>query len=744
MSRLEDHRFLTGGGRYAADLEFPGCLQACLLRSPHAHARVLSIDARPALDSPGVAGVLTGADLEAAGIGSLPFDESARNRDGSRLKPPPWRLLALDTVRYVGDPVAMVVAETEWAARDAAEMIEIEYEALAAKVTLPSGASRCVDWEIGDRAAVEAAFDTAASRMSVDIVNNRLVINPLETRAAIGEYDEATGRYTLYTPSQGVHFLRRLIARPVLGLAEDRLRVVTHDVGGGFGMKFGAFPEQGLVLVAAKMLGRAVRWVGSRSEAFVADAHGRDNRARAELALDEDGRFLALRVSSAANLGAYLTCYGVGTATTSFTKMTGHVYRIPAIYVQVDGWLTHTAPVDSYRGAGTPEIVYLVERLVERAAHEMGLDRLELRRRNLVGVGELPYATPLGRIYEDGDFPAILDEALRLAEWSTFETRRAAAQRGGKLRGIGVAPYVKVTSGEPGERATVLLRPDGRIEVRVGTQDSGQGHATSFAQLVAERLGVSPEHITVVQGDSDLLPSGAGSGGSSSLVMDADTLSNATDRFIDRARIIAADVLEAAVADIEFDLGRLRVVGTDRDIGVLELAEHVSPEHPCAGSAVFEGDDASYPNGAHVCEVEIDPETGVTEIIRFTAVDDIGRVWHPQIAQGQVHGGVAQGIGQALYEHTVYERETGQLLSGSFMDYCLPRADDLPRFDTGWRPTSASNALGVKGIGEQGPVGAPPAVMNALADAIGHDALQMPATPERIWRAINQLGEDKQ
>ena len=658
----------------------------------------------------------------------------------------------------------MVVANTEWAARDAAETIQIEYEELPVRVFSPSssgisvGERCCIEWEAGDRQAVDGAFDGAATRVSVEVVNNRIVVCPLETRCAIGQFDEnpdadadadadaagAGGRYTLYTPSQGVHFLRQLLARPVLGVAEDRLRVVTHDVGGGFGMKFGAFPEQGLVLIAAKVLGRPVRWVGTRSEAFVADAHGRDNRALAELALDEAGRFLALRVRSAANLGAYLTSYGVGTATTSFTKMVGHVYRIPAIHVQVDGWLTHTAPIDAYRGAGTPEIVYLLERLIEHAAHQIGVDRSELRRQNMVGADELPYTSPFGRTYVDGDFPAIFDKALHLAEWESFESRRQNARANGMLRGIGVAPYVKVTSGSPGESASVLLRPDGRIEVRVGTQDSGQGHATSFAQIVAERLGISPEHILVVQGDSDLLPSGAGTGGSSSLVMDAETLSNASDRFIERARALAADVLEAAVADVEFDRGWLRVVGTDHRIGLLALAEHMPAGHPCVGHAAFDGDDASYPNGAHVCEVEVDADTGVTRVVRFVAVDDIGRVWHPMIAEGQVHGGVAQGIGQALCERTVYEPETGQLLSGSWLDYCLPRADDLPEFESSWQPTSAANALGVKGIGEQGPVGAPPALMNALADALGNDSVQMPATPERVWRAMrNQGGGEK-
>ena len=745
MVRSEDARFLTGTGRYTADLKLEGCLEACLLRSPHAHARIDSIDVRAAMTIDGVKAVLTGAELESRGIGALPADSAVRNRDGSSVSAPPWRLLASDTVRHVGEAVAMVVADTEAAALDAVELIEVVYEPLLVSVAGDDNVQPCVDWEIGDAEAVGTAFDAAAEIVSVDIINNRVVVNPLETRAAVGMYELQTGRYTLYTPSQGVHLLRKLLAQPVLGVNEDRLRVVTHDVGGGFGMKFGAFPEQGLVLVAARILGRAVRWVGTRSEAFVADAHGRDNRAHARLALDSDGRFLALKIEAAANLGAYLTSYGVGTATVSFTKMAGHVYRIPAIHVRVKGWLTNTAPIEAYRGAGTPEMVYLLERLIERAAHDTGADALELRRRNLVTTEELPYTTPVGCIYEDGDFAAIVDAALQRAEWASFDARRTMSRKRGLLRGIAVAPYVKVTSGEPGETASVSLRQDGLVEVRVGTQDSGQGHATAFAMLVAERLEIPVEEIIVIQGDSDYLPSGAGTGGSSSLVLDADTLPRATHRFIERARDLAADVLEAAVGDVEYVRGWLRIVGTDRELSLRELAPHVSVEHPCAGDAEFEGNDASYPNGAHVCEVEIDPDTGVVTVERFTAVDDIGHVWHPQIAAGQVHGGVTQGIGQALYEHTVYDVESGQLVTGSFMDYCLPRADDLPCFDTSWRPTATlANELGVKGIGEQGPVGAPPAVMNAIANALGVDSLQMPATSERVWRAIKQSRETGQ
>ena len=551
---------MCGTGCYAADLEFSDCLEASVLRSVHGHARIISLNLEDSRRSPGVAGVFSGADLESAGIGSLPHDTTARNRDGSALNPPPRRLLALETVRYVGEPVALVVAETEEAALDATEKITIEYEPLPAEISVSEANTRCVDWEIGDREGTDEVFARAPSKVAINLVNNRLVVNPLETRAAIGVYDESNERYTLYTPSQGVHFLRKLIAQPLFGVPEEQLRVVTHDVGGGFGMKFVAFPEQGLVLFAARRLGRVVRWIGTRSEAFVADAHARDHQARGELALDEGGRFLAFRVSCVASLGAYVSSYGVGTMTTSFTKMAGHVYRIPHIHVHVDGRLTHSAPTDAYRGAGTPEMVYLLERLIELAAHKLAVDRVELRRRNMVTPKEYPYTTPVGRVYEDGDFPAIFAEALRVADWDGFEARQAAAGERGKLLGIGVAPYVKVTAGESGECAAVVLRQDGRVEVHVGTQDSGQGHATSFAQLVAERLGISIEHITVVQGDSDLLPSGAGTGGSSSLVMDVETLVSASDRFIERARAIAADVLEAAFADVEFDLGQLRIV----------------------------------------------------------------------------------------------------------------------------------------------------------------------------------------
>lgn len=740
MNRLEDKRLLNGTGRFIADLDFPGCLHAGVLRSSQGHAHIVSIDVEQARLSSGVVGVFTAADLAAAGIGSIQEDSGIKNRDGSALNLPTWHLLAHETVRYAGDPIALVVAESEVEALDAMERIIVQYQPLAAMVEVSNAESRCLDWDIGESVDTERALEQAPIKVSARIVNNRIVVNSLETRGAVGEYDSVRDRYTLYTPSQGVHGLRKLIAGPVLGISQDQLRVVTHDVGGGFGMKFVAFPEQGLVLFAAKKLQRPVRWVGSRSEAFLADTQARDHLARGELGLDEQGRFVALRIRCAASLGAYVSCYGVGTITASFTKMAGSVYRIPNLYVSVAGMLTHNAPTDAYRGAGTPEMVYLIERLIERAATLTGIDRIELRRRNLVTPAQYPYRTAVGRVYRDGDFPAVFEEALRVGEWASFETRRTLAAHRGKLLGIGIAPYVKITSAEPGESAAVMLRSGGFIEVQVGTQDSGQGHATSLALLVGEHLGVSIERIKVIQGDSDLLPSGSGTGGSSSLVVDVETVMRASDRFIDQARALAADVLEVAMVDIGYGKGQFNVIGTDRSVGLCELAAHLScgVANSCVGRASFDGDDSTYPNGAHVCEVEVDSDTGQTRIVRFVAIDDIGRVWHPQIAAGQVHGGVAQGIGQALHEHTVYDNASGQLLSGSFMDYALPRADDLPMFVTAWKPTTAFNEMGVKGIGEQGSVGAPPALINAIADAIGTHEVQMPATSEQIWRLMHR------
>ena len=737
---MEDARFLRGEGRYTSDLDFPHALQAHIVRSAYAHASLGALDLSAARRCPGVAAVFSGRDLVSAGIGALPCRAEIDTRDGAPLHAPDWRLLAVDTVRYAGEGVAMVVAESLDAARDAAEEIDIDYRPRPAKVDPRDPYARCFDWERGDAAATRAAFGRAAHITSLSVINNRLIVNPLETRSAVGVFDPDRARYTLYTPCQGVHLIRSMLAEAVLGVDPGRLRVRTPDVGGGFGIKFAVYPEQGLVLFAARALGRPVRWVAEREEAFLADAHARDHRSEASLALDSEGRILGLRIATIANLGAYLTGYGPNTATHGYAKMLGHVYRIPAAHLGVRGVLTHSAPVEAYRGAGTPEMVYLVERLVERAAEETGIDRVELRRRNLVTAPEMPYTNPNGHACRDCDFPRLLASALARSRWESFPSRRGRAEKRGRRRGIGLSFYLHGTSAEGREHVEVRLAPGGDIEVRCGTQDSGQGHATAFSRVLGRRLGIDPARIRVRQGDSDWLPGGAGTGGSSSLLVGRTAILGAAEVFLDRAREEAAEQLEAAAVDLEYSAGRFRIAGTDRSLSLVDLARDLPEEAAgCAGRAAAAHEDATFPAGVFVAEVELDPETGRVSLAALTTTDDIGEVQDDAIARGQIHGGAAQGIGQAMLEGAVYHRDDGQLRSGSFLDYAMPRADDLPAFDSAWCPYG-NGAGGPKGVGEVGAIGAPAAVVNAVADALGHQGIDMPVWSEALWRAIGDLG----
>jgi carbon-monoxide dehydrogenase large subunit len=741
--RLEDRRLLTGQGRFVDDLAFPGALHGYVLRSPYAHARILSIDVEAARAVDGVEAVYTAADLKRDGIGALPCRTPVTSRDGSPMQAPDRPVLAESVVRYVGDGVAMVVARTLEIARDAGELIEVDYEALDACTDVRESRERCFDWEKGDAGAVEAAFAGAARICAMDVVNNRAVISPIETRSAVAEYDAQADRYTLYTQSQGVHSLRNAFAESVLGIAPDRLRVVTYDVGGSFGMKIFTYPEQALVLYAARRLGRAVKWVGDRSDAFLTDAHGRDHFHHAEIALDAHGRFLALRAHVKANLGAYLSNAAPSIPTDGLQRVFGHVYDIPALYLRVEGMLTNTTPVDAYRGAGKPEIITTIERLIDRAALESAINRIKLRRMNLVPRSAMPYTTAFGRVYDCGDFEAIMDRALALSDWSDFADRRRLSEARGDRRGIGLCLYLHATGGNPAEVSQVELAGDAII-VRTGTQSSGQGHETAFAQLVAERLQIPLERVRVIQGDTDAIASGGGTGGSSSLPIGATTIVRATEQMLDQAREVASEMLEAASLDLEYGDGRFTVTGTDLSVGLFDIGTRLGEEQPrsCVGETVFEGEHGTNPNGAYVCEVSIDGDTGQVRIEAFTCVDDLGTVLNPAIATGQVIGGVVQGIGQALLERTVYDEESGQLLTGSFMDYGLPRADDVPVFTsvlTG--PPSLNNPLGMKGAGEVGPIGAPAAVVNAVVDALGGRDFEMPATPERIWRTMHEKSD---
>ena len=762
LRRVEDHRLLTGEGRYCDDIKPAGHCVMVLVRSPHAHAEILAIDTAEAAAAPGVLAVYGARDLTADGIGDIPCLAPVPGKGGSRTIQPPHPVLARGRVRHVGDPVAAVIAEDANRARDAAELVAVDYRELPSNCDLPRAGEAppiwdqapgnlAVDFELGDAAATEAAFAEAAHVTRVDLVNNRVVVCSMEPRGALGEFDAESGRFTLTTGSQGVFKLRTQLARDIFKLPEERFHVLTPDVGGGFGMKNFLYAEQILVLFAARRLGRPIKWTSERGEAFMSDTHGRDQATKVELALDSNARILAIRIKSLANMGAYLSNFGPVIPTLLVARMLSGVYKIPAAYAEVKCLFTNSVPVDAYRGAGRPEGAYLVERAVDRAARELGLAPDEIRRRNFVTPADLPYATATGLTYDSGDFHRLLDQALAAADWDDFEARRRAAKARGMLRGLGLAYYVEACGGVDQEEARVRLDDDGGVTIFVGTVTNGQGHATAYAQLLNDKLGVAPDLVRLRQGDSDEITYGYGTGGSRSLLMGGMAIHGAADLAIARARKVAGHLLEASVEDLELAEAGFAIVGTDRRVTLGEVARAaLQPEAAglpaeLAGeideSYRFEGTELTYPNGAHLCELEIDPATGVVRLLRYLVVDDFGKVVNPLLVAGQVHGGVVQGIGQALFERTVYD--DGQLLTGSLLDYCLPRADDLPSIElTLVEDTPClTNAMGVKGAGEAGSIGAPPAVMNALDDALsplGITSVDMPATPERLWRAITE------
>jgi carbon-monoxide dehydrogenase large subunit len=680
--------------------------------------------------------------------------------DGSTQPLPPHPILAHGTVRHVGDPVAFIVAETPERARDAADAIRVDYDPLPAVVD-PVAAGRpdaaqlhaealgnvSFRWEKGDRNGVDAAFERAARVVQTRLVNNRIIVNPLETRTAIGAWDG--DRFTLYTPSQGPHSLRRQLAADIFGMPEELFHVVTTDVGGGFGMKIFLYAEQPLVLLAARDLGRPVKWVAERAaDGFVSDNHARDQINEVELALDGDARFLALRVHNYANMGAYLSNFAPYIGTDCSVLMNNGVYAFQAIHVRVTGVFTNTVAVDAYRGAGRPEAIYLVERTIDAAARELRIDPAELRRRNFIATDAMPFTTVIGAIYDSGDFARNLEIALDRAERPGFAARKAESAARGMLRGFGIAHYIENCGSGPDETARIRAEPDGTVTLTIGTQDNGQGHQTSYAQIIAERLGIALGRIQVIQGDTDRVRDGAGTGGSRSLPVGGVACDRATAVLIENGKRFAADMLEAAAADIEYSEGVFSIAGTDRRATLVEIAAAADDpaRFPGGGAPGLSGEAThgsatyTFPNGCHICEVEVDPETGRVAVERYVAVDDFGAVINPLLLAGQVYGGIGQGIGQAIHEACVYD-EGGQLLSGSFMDYGLPRADDLPNIEFAYHEDAPcrTNALGLKGAGEAGAVGAPPTVMNAILDALsecGVAALDMPATPERVWQAI--------
>ena len=769
--RKEDARFLTGSGQYTDDVTLPHQAYATFLRSPHAHATIRGIDTAKAKAAPGVLAVYTAADL--TGVNGLPCGWLITGTDGKPMNEPPHPVLASGKVRYVGDPVAVVVAESIVQAKDAAELIDVDYDVLPAVVNvmdaLKPGApqihaeaagNRCYTWALGDKAAVDAAFAKAAHVTRIDIVNNRLIPNAIEPRAANAAYNAGDDSYTLYVTSQNPHVERLLMTAFVLGLPEHKVRVIAPDVGGGFGSKIYLYPEETALVWAAKRVRRPIKWVAERSESFLADAHGRDHVTHAELALDKGGKFLALRVQTTASMGAYLSTFASCIPTILYATLLAGQYATPAIFCEVTAVFTNTAPVDAYRGAGRPEATYVVERIVHQAAVETGVAQDEIRRRNFIRT--FPYQTPVALNYDIGDYDACLDEAMKIADVKGFGARKAASAARGKLRGLGYASYIEAcglapsnVAGALGARAglfeagEVRVHPTGSVTVFTGSHSHGQGHETTFAQLVAARLGMPVENVDVVHGDTGRVPFGMGTYGSRSLAVGGTAIVKALDKIVAKGRKIAAHLLEAAESDIEFADGKFTVAGTDRSkaFGEVALAAYVPHNYPLDKlepgldeTAFYDPTNFTYPAGTHICEVEIDPDTGVVKVERFSACDDFGNIINPMIVEGQVHGGLAQGIGQALLENCVYDRESGQLLTGSLMDYALPRADDLPAFEVATKVTPCThNPLGAKGCGEAGAIGAPAALMNAVLDAMsarGVTHFDMPASPHRVWSAL--------
>jgi carbon-monoxide dehydrogenase large subunit len=768
VRRLEDYRFITGSGQYVDDINRPGQSYAVFVRSPHAHARIRKIDTTAARSAPGVLGIFTGQDLAADKVGNLICGWMIHSKDGSPMKAGPHPALAQGKVRYVGDHVAVVIAETLNQARDAAELVAVDYEELPAVVDLATAQSpgqaqihdeapnnTVYQWHLGDKAAVEAAFAQAKHVTRLDLVNNRLIPNAMEPRAAIGEYDRGQGAFTLYTTSQNPH-VARLVLSAFIGIApENKLRVIAPDVGGGFGSKIFIYPEETVCVWAAKKVGRPVKWTADRTESFLADAHGRDHVTTAELAVDGAGKILAMRVKTKANLGAYLSTFASSVPTYLYAPLLSGQYDIPAIYCEVDGVYTNTAPVDAYRGAGRPEATFVVERLIEVTARQLGQDPAAFRMQNF--IKSFPHQTPVIMNYDAGDYAACMRKALELADYANFAKRKAESARKGLLRGIGFSAYIEACGIAPSkaigalgagvglwESAEVRVNPIGTVEVLTGSHSHGQGHETTFAQLVSHRLGIPIEQITIVHGDTDKVQMGMGTYGSRSGAVGMSAISKALDKVIAKATKVAARCMEVPEDSVDFAEGVFSARGTNKSMAFGEVALQAYIAHKFDSEeiepglkegAFYDPKNFTFPSGVHIAEVEIDPETGSTRIDRWTAVDDFGTVINPLIVEGQVHGGIAQGVGQAMLEGAVYD-SSGQLLTASYMDYCMPRADDLPSFTVAMTNTPCpSNPLGVKGCGEAGAIAAPAALINAVTSAVGHENVTMPATPQVVWRA---------
>jgi carbon-monoxide dehydrogenase large subunit len=761
-SRLEDVPLVTGAGRFTDDLALPGQAHALFVRSTFGHAEIVSVDTSTAAGMPGVLAVITGQELVDAGIGPIPPLAIFTGRDGQPMVSASMPALAATRVRYVGEPVALVVAETAAQALDATEAVVVQYRQLPAVCDVthamsenaprlwPGTSSNIVlDWEEGDAAAVDAAFARAAHVERVRLLDTRLAPSTMEPRAALATYDPQDQRYTLIAPTQGVAVVRKILTEAVLKIPTEKIRVLTHDVGGGFGMKVQTYAEYAALLYAARRTGRPVKWTATRLESFLGDTHGRDGVLEGELALDADGHFLALRARTYVGIGAYTTTYVAIITTWNTKNCLSSVYAFPAIYFNTKVVLTNAAPMGPYRGAGRPEALYLIERLIDAAARSLNIDRAELRRRNMIAPAAMPYKTPNGPIYDSGDFATILDKALAKADWATFPARRAASEAAGKLRGIGIGCFLEVAGGILEETVDLRFEEGGKVAVRTGVQAMGQGHLSTFVPLVAKRLGIDPSAVRLVEGDSDEVPVGTPSVASRSIMMAGSATALACDQAIEKGKAGAARLLDASVGDIEFNDGMFHVRGTNRTIPILELAQRMRckemPESLAGGmdnTAKFVSPQMSFPNGCHICEVEIDPDTGAVSVVGYTAVDDVGNMLQETIVEGQIHGGVAQGLGQVLGEHVIYS-EDGQLLTASFMDYFIPRATDVPALSVHHHVVPcATNPLGVKGAGESGVAGSLPSGVSAVLDALatrGITHLDLPMTPQRIWSALHAM-----
>jgi len=759
VTRTEDPRLLRGGGLYTDDRNLPGQAYAVFVRSAVAHGDIRRIDIDAAKAAPGVLAVYTSADMDAAGFGTLPNNLPLKGRDGSALIKPPRPILATGRVRNVGEPVVGVIAETVEQARDAAELVELDIEPLPANTDLDAAVAAgalqlhedapgnvCVDFQMGDAEATAAGFAAAAHVTRLRLENNQVFVSAMEPRAFIGDYDTGTERYTVYTGCQGVFGMRNILANAILKVEPEKVRVIAAEVGGSFGMKAMPYNEYPVVLLAAKQLGRPVKWTADRSESMLSDHMGRGSLFNAELALDADGQFLAARVNGIANMGGYLTGTGPLAQTVNVCKNLPCMYRTPAVDVNMRCAFTNTVYVGAYRGAGRPEGNFIMERLVDTAAREMGIDRIEIRRKNLVPPEAMPFTAASGQVYDSGDFDPIFDKALAASDWDGFATRRAASEAAGMKRGLGICAYVEV-SAPAGKEMGGLRFTDDRVTIVSGTLDYGQGHRATFAQILAARLGIPFDSIDLLQGDSDELIIGGGTGGSRSVIAEAGALYETAAAVIEKGRAVAGHVLEAAVEDVEFADGEFRIAGTDRSIGIFELASKARELGGANGlpetidtELVHDTAPSSFPNGVHVCEVEIDPETGQTAVVKYTVVDDFGTIVNPLLTEGQVHGGVVQGIGQALMERVVFD-DDGQMLTGSYMDYAMPRADHVPDIAFDDHPVPATtNVIGAKGAGEAGCSGALAAIMNAMVDGLaeyGVTSIDMPATPQRVWQAIH-------